>query len=165
MLLLEIVPVERVLEAFRCDQKVRALGEPWPDDRPGQVTLLRNACRPVDYILDLTWGLYSLDRDELLSKVRPVWSPPSGAYSWTLKEMFSAYTAGRYKLEEPNTVSTLAADMRKNFRESDFVLIGYQDFPAIPEGIRLEDGHNRVTAAFLADVIPLTVKMYIGKKT
>src|SRR5262249_51701933 len=152
MLLLETVPVECVLEAFRYDQKVRALGEPWPADRSGQVALLRKACRPVDYILDLTWGLYSFSRDELLSKVRPVWSPPGRPYGWTLKDMFAAYTAGRYKLEEPNTVSKLAADMRKDFRESDFVLIGYQDFPVIPEGIRLEDGHNRVTAAFLADV-------------
>ena len=118
MRLLENVPVDRVLEAFRCDQKVQAVGEPWPTDRPGQVALLRKACRPVDYILDLTWGLYSLDRDELLSKVRTVWSRPTRAYGWTLGEMFAAYTAGRYKLEEPNTVSTLAADMRENFRES-----------------------------------------------
>jgi hypothetical protein len=75
--------------------------------------------------------------------------------------MFAAFQVGTFKLPEPNTVSKLADAMKTQFRETDFVLTGYRD---IPKGIRLEDGHNRVTAAFRAGVIPATVKMYLGER-
>ncbi len=74
--------------------------------------------------------------------------------------MFAALKAGTFKLPEPNTVLKLESAMRVEFRETDFVLTGYRD---IPRGIRLEDGHNRVTAAFLASVLPPVVKMYLGQ--
>jgi hypothetical protein len=77
--------------------------------------------------------------------------------------MFVAIRAGLFKPPEPNSVPKLEAEMRAKFRESDFVLTGYQDIPHNSKGVRLEDGHNRVTAAFLVGIIPATVKMYVGE--
>jgi hypothetical protein len=160
MRLLEAVPVERVVAAFRNDQKVQRLGNPWPDTLHEQIAHLRKAHRPVDDILSLAWGLYALDHQELLSTVRPVWCPHAQPdYCWTLEEMFAAVRAGTFKPPEPNNVPALEADMKLQFRDDDFLLIGYRD---IPKGIRFEDGHNRATAAFLAGVLPATVKMFIG---
>ena len=165
MHLLEKVTVERTIDAFRNDQKVKSLGLPWPVTLAEKIALL---CRPevgkpIDYILSLSWSLHYVERAELLSLVRPVWCPPGCYYPWTLEQMFAEYRAGRFMLPEPNTVLKLEADMRVQFRESDFVLTAYRDLPYLPQGMRLEDGHNRVTAAWLAGVIPAMVKMYIGE--
>ncbi len=158
------VPVQHILETFRNDQKVTALGECWPATQPEQEALLRRAHRPVDVILSLVWGLYELDRAEFLSLVRPVWVPPGrNLYCWTLGQMCAAHQAGTFPLPEPNTVGRLVPAMKAQFREADFVLIGYQDIPHMPDAIRLEDGHNRATAAVLAGVLPASIKMYLGR--
>jgi hypothetical protein len=158
------VPVQRVLEAFRNDQKVKALGVAWPGTQPEQEALLRDprVGRPVDDILKLTWRLFALDRDEFPSTVySTVWVPPGRPY-WTLEQMCSQYLAGKFMLPAPNTVPGLMAAMKVQFREDDFVLVGYQDMPG--GGIRLEDGHNRATAAILAGTVPATVKMYLSER-
>lgn len=162
MRLLEHVSVQRVLEAFRDDQKVRALGEPWPNTRDEQAAVLRRAERPADYIVRLRWGLYALDRDEFLAEVRPIWVPPGQPpYCWTLGQMLAAVQAGTFKPPEPNRVSELVTAMGTRFRETEFVLVGYRD---LARGILLEEGHNRVTAAYLAGVIPATVKMFVSER-
>ena len=48
--------------------------------------------------------------------------------------------------------------MKVQFREDDFVLVGY----LTPHYILFEDGHNRATAAVLAGLLPAKVKMYLG---
>lgn len=161
MQLLESVSAERVVKAFCNDQKVKLVGSQWPDTSSEQIAHVRKSGRPVDFILSLAWGLYALDREELLSKLRPVWCPhESPDYCWTLKQMFTAIRAGTFKPPEPNTVPKLEAEMKAQFRDTDFLLIGYWHNR---ESILLEDGHNRVTAAFLAGALPATVKMYVGQ--
>jgi hypothetical protein len=162
MQLLENVLVERILDAFRNDQKVTALEVPWPATLAEKIALLRRpeVGRPVDRILNLAWGLYELDQAEFLSQVRPFWAPPGRLpYWWTLADMCAALQAGTFTLPPGNNVAHVQAAMRAGFRENDFVLIGY----CLQQGIGLEEGHNRATAAVLVGVLPAKIKMYLGE--
>lgn len=47
MQLLESVLAERVVKAFRNDQKVKLVGSQWPDTSPEQIAQVRKAGRPV----------------------------------------------------------------------------------------------------------------------
>jgi hypothetical protein len=158
------VTVQRVLEAFRNDQKVRALGVTWPGTQREQEALLRDprVGRPVDTILKLRWRLWALDTNEFLSTVYSTVWVPRGRTWWTLEEMCDDYRAGKYTLPTPNSVQELMTAMKIQFRAHDFVLVGYQDMPG--GGIRLEEGHNRATAAILAGTVPTTVTMYLSDR-
>ena len=65
---------EDILDAFRHDSLVTAAlaGQPWPETGSEKEAILRKPHRRVDKILERRWGLYELDRDELLDKVRMV---------------------------------------------------------------------------------------------
>jgi hypothetical protein len=149
--------VDQVVEAFRRDHKVLKESSQWPSTPFERLNLLRKAERPVDNILSLAWSLYAVGRDEVLRKVRPVWIPDNAS---SLGEMVAAMQAGTFKLPEPNSVGKLEAAMTVQFRESDFLLVGYLDGSG---SILLEDGHNRVTAAACGGVLPATVRMYLGE--
>jgi len=162
MRLIEAASAQLVLQAFRDDQKVRAISTEWPGTFAEQIALLRKAQRPVDNIIALIRNLYELDKDELLSMVFPVWVPKGQSpYSWSLGDMVAAVGDGRFQLPRPNSVSILEAAMRKTPPAILGPLIGYG---ISPERIFLEDGHNRLTAAAIAGVLPSTVTMFVGTR-
>jgi hypothetical protein len=161
MVLIEKVTAERVLDEFRRDQKVTALGLPWPATLADKIALLtrKEVGRPADRISRMDWGLYELDRADFLSRVRPFWTRTGRPYEWRLGEMCAALEDGTFTLPKGNNVAAVRRAMQSGFKEDEFVLIGY----ALSSGIGLEDGHNRATAAILEGLVPAKVKIYVGK--
>jgi hypothetical protein len=146
---------DQVVEAFREDHCVKALGRPWPGTEFDRIQMLRDAGRPANNILKLAWSLYTLDRDEALKIVHlTVWTPPL-----YLGQMIDAFK--KNQPTPPSKVASLAAKWKTGgFDPDEFRLIGYE---ISPTHILLEDGYNSSTAAGIAGVLPARVNIYLGQ--
>jgi hypothetical protein len=146
---------DQIVEAFREDHCVKALGRSWPSTESERAQLLKDAGRPIDNILKLAWSLYTLDRDEALKTVHlTVWPPPL-----YLGDMIDAFKSN--KRPTPTKVANLAANwMQGGFDPDEFLLIGYE---VSPTHIQLEDGYNSSTTAGLVGVLPAKIKICLGQ--
>jgi hypothetical protein len=146
---------DQIVEAFKEDHCVKALGRPWPSTELERIELLKEANRPVHCILNLAWNLYTLDRDEAFRIIHlTVWSPP----------MFLGEKIDALKGNEPPSekVANLAAQWKKGCFDPDkLTLIGYE---ISTTHIQLEDGYNRLTAAGLVGVLPAKIRIYLGQR-
>lgn len=169
MELLGPASVDGVVQAYCGDSMVVATGLLWPDAPHAafeRLSILARSGRPVDYILTLTWHLYRLSRDEVLSIIHPVWprldTMPN--FSWKLQEMVSAIKAGTFTPptdEKRQNVERQRLRFKKAHPSENEIgiLIGYQ---VETSRIHLEDGNTRLTAAALEDALSPTVKIYLG---
>jgi hypothetical protein len=157
MQFLETVPVECVLDAFRNDRNVTALGVQWPTTREDKIAILKKANRPVDRILNRDWGRYELDKEEFLTNVYPNW-PCKGCRDCPVGVLLAEDTAGDLVLPD-NRVEELTTRMLAQFHADEFELVGYLDNP---RRIDLADGNNRVVAAHRARALPAKIKMLLG---
>lgn len=144
---------EDVMDAFQHDSLVMAAlaGQPWPEAPSEKETLLGKAGRPVDRILALCWGLYELDRDDLLDKVK---------WRGTLRETIDAYHAGNLRQIHLDKLKKLISELPTTFRAEKFQLICYQE----SEGILIEEGHHHAVAALIANKVPPVSNVFLGKR-
>lgn len=156
----QLIPVHQVVAAFQNDHKVLELNTPWPDSVVEQLNLLRKAARPADYILHLTWQECFLSQPEFLDHVRPVWPQLENEanHSWTMRGMLTALKDGSFQARDMARIQKLKVEIEHH---------GYLDLPLLGYNfgngrILLEDGHHRVAAAWLANALPPTLRMYIG---
>jgi hypothetical protein len=147
---------DQIVEAFKDDHCVKALGRPWPSTEFERLQVLKDAHRPADNILKLAWSLYTLDRDQALRIVHlTVWTP-----SLYLGETIDAFKNNNPA--PPAKVANLAAKWKGGgFDPDEFMLIGYE---ISSTHIQLEDGYNSSAAAGLAGVLPAKIRICLGQK-
>ena len=158
--------VDEVVQVFKDDQLVvkelQKSNLVWPASLSNQIDILRRANRRTDEIQACRWSLYEIKQCELLFKVHHVWQPPQyPPWSWTFMDMFVAYETKTYEWPMPNNVLILSEHLKKNPESVLPPLIGFVDC-SNNEFIKLDDGHNRIVASYIARVHFPTL-IYVGQ--
>jgi hypothetical protein len=155
---------DQVIQVFQGDSKVLEQQCQWPDTPTMRFLLVRIAQRPADRILSLAWKLCEFEKDEFLKGVFAVWPRPGSqqTHAWTLEEMFNGIQGGwTPDAQKWANVQTFV----KQFSQAPPTQLGpFIAYQRAGGTYWLEDGHTRLTAAYLANVFPPTLQMYVGER-
>ncbi len=167
----------QVISAYRFDFVFKKMGKRWPtaeDASPEllpikRLWLLYESRRPTFHVLEYTWELFEIERDELLRDVLSMWG--NEPYEWPLAEMISRIKQGDYILSDESQQHL--KELRREIRCGSFemgILVGFRD-SALPrplslpnDSVCLLDGHHRIVAAALEDTLPDSLCMFIGRR-
>jgi hypothetical protein len=158
---------DQVLQTYRGDSKVQERAREWPGTAVQRTVLIEEAQRPVEQILHLAWQLCELDECDFREKVYSVWSKTATdpIHSWTFGDMFEHMDANPIWVPLPFDPKKWAAvqswrpGMKANPPTQIGPLIAIQDSLG---RILLDDGHTRLTAAYLEKAFPKTILLYVG---